>query len=67
MIQFQFIMNSLKHIRNQTTLIGVAKWIKRDVSTFLMWNNANLFLLRKDIQGYYQGEGGYLESYVIDK
>mmetsp|Transcript_21359 Transcript_21359/g.18954 ORF Transcript_21359/g.18954 Transcript_21359/m.18954 type:complete len:165 (+) Transcript_21359:289-783(+) len=65
MVQFQFMLSALKHVRSQKTILGIAKCIK-DVRHFLMCKEATLWIIDPYLQKIYQKEGGRSESCVID-
>lgn len=46
--------------------LGLMRCIKRDVCSFLMCNEVNIYIFDNQVQKYYLKEGGILESYVID-
>ena len=65
MVQIQFMLSAMKHMRCQKTMKGITKWIK-DVKTFLMCKEVTLWIFDPYIQKVYQKDGGKSESWVIN-
>lgn len=67
MMQFQFLSTALKHLRNQKNLVGVIRCVRRDVKSFMMCEDTNIYINDHYIQKAYQQEGGATESCRLEK